>query len=54
LFGKPLGFASMLDAHGGVIGIHAAIAQININVTGSTNMPRWISEVGRLTATGKS
>ena len=21
LFGKPLGFASMLDAHGGVIGI---------------------------------
>jgi len=33
LLGKSLGFASMLDAYGGVIGIHAAIAQININVT---------------------
>ncbi len=33
LVGKSLGFASMLDAHGGVIGIQTAIAQININVT---------------------
>ncbi len=28
----PLGFTSILDAHAGVIGIHAAIAQINIKV----------------------
>ena len=33
LLGKSLGFTSMLDTHDGVIGIHAAIVQRNINIT---------------------
>lgn len=36
LLGQPLGFTSMLDTRGGVIGMHAATAQININVMDHT------------------